>query len=378
MTVRDHLMVADAGPAAARAGCGATCATCPGRSAEEIRPGRRRARAGRASTDRADTPGLGPRASGSCRLVELARALVGRAALLMADEPSSGLDVHETARAGRGAPHRSNGERGMAMLLVEHDLAMVAEVVDRAVVMDLGRGHRRGRLRRRSWPTPTCRRAYLGMHGVTTGTAAGRRRPDAGPGGRTAGPALEVRRVGAGLRPLPGALRRVLRGARRRGRRADRLQRRRQVDGGPGGLRSPGHDGGDRCGSTVRDVTGWPAYKLARAGMAHVPEGRGVFASLTVEENLKLAFRQRGGRKGGGGLAGPGLRGLPPPREPAEASAAAPCPGGQQRLLSLAKVLVVPPQVLVADEISPRAGPGDDRRRLRGPAARSTRPAPRC
>ena len=100
-----------------------------------------------------------------------------------------------------------------------------------------------------------------------------------------------------------------------------------------------------------RDVTGWPAYKLARAGMAHVPEGRGVFASLTVEENLKLAFRQRGGRKG-------------VPDSLARAYEAFPLlgsrrnqhggtlSGGEQRILSLAKVLVVPPQVLVADEIS--------------------------
>ncbi len=46
-----------------------------------------------------------------------------------------------------------------------------------------------------------------------------------------------------------------------------------------------------------RDVTRKPAFKIARWGMAHVPEGRGIFASLTVEENLILAFRQRLGRK---------------------------------------------------------------------------------
>ena len=41
------------------------------------------------------------------------------------------------------------------------------------------------------------------------------------------------------------------------------------------------------------DITRLPAFKIARMGMAHVVEGRGVFASLTVEENLLLAFRQR-------------------------------------------------------------------------------------
>src|SRR6202012_4146315 len=44
------------------------------------------------------------------------------------------------------------------------------------------------------------------------------------------------------------------------------------------------------------DVTGLPAYKIARLGMARGVEGLGVFSSLTVEENLTLAFRQREGR----------------------------------------------------------------------------------
>jgi len=98
-------------------------------------------------------------------------------------------------------------------------------------------------------------------------------------------------------------------------------------------------------------VTGWPAYKLARAGMAHVPEGRGVFASLTVEENLKLAFRQRGGRKGVADSLERAYEAFPllGSRRNQHGGTLS---GGEQRILSLAKVLVVPPQVLVADEIS--------------------------
>jgi len=74
---------------------------------------------------------------GMCRLVELARALMGEPRLLMADEPSSGLDVYETKELA-GVLRALQAERGMAVLLVEHDLGMVAEVVDRTVVMDLG------------------------------------------------------------------------------------------------------------------------------------------------------------------------------------------------------------------------------------------------
>ena len=74
---------------------------------------------------------------GHCRLVELARALAAEPKILLADEPSSGLDLHETAEVA-AVLRTVQRERGTAVLLVEHDLGMVAEVVDRAVVMDLG------------------------------------------------------------------------------------------------------------------------------------------------------------------------------------------------------------------------------------------------
>jgi branched-chain amino acid transport system ATP-binding protein len=75
---------------------------------------------------------------GLCRLVELARAIIGKPELLIADEPSSGLDVHETKEVAT-VLRALQRDRGMAVLLVEHDLGLVSEVVDRVVVMDLGR-----------------------------------------------------------------------------------------------------------------------------------------------------------------------------------------------------------------------------------------------
>jgi branched-chain amino acid transport system ATP-binding protein len=100
-----------------------------------------------------------------------------------------------------------------------------------------------------------------------------------------------------------------------------------------------------------RNVTALPAYKIARLGMAHVVEGRGVFSSLTVEENLTLTFRQREGR---GKLAGNIERAYAafPILGERRKQMAGTLSGGQQRLLSLAKVLVVPSKVLVADELS--------------------------
>jgi branched-chain amino acid transport system ATP-binding protein len=100
-----------------------------------------------------------------------------------------------------------------------------------------------------------------------------------------------------------------------------------------------------------RDVTGEPAWAVARHGLSHVPEGRGVFDSLSVEENLVLAFRRRVGRRK---LAAAIERAYArfPLLGDRRHDRAATLSGGQQRLLSLAEVLVVPPKVLVADELS--------------------------
>jgi branched-chain amino acid transport system ATP-binding protein len=98
---------------------------------------------------------------GSCRLVELARALVPDPVLLLADEPSSGLDVHETQELTQ-VLRTIQRERGMALLLVEHDLDMVGEVVDRTIVMDLGTVIAEGPFDS-VMADPAVRLAYLGL-----------------------------------------------------------------------------------------------------------------------------------------------------------------------------------------------------------------------
>ena len=110
--------------------------------------------------DRAGSP-VSSLGLGSCRLVELARALVAEPVLLLADEPSSGLDIHETAELA-GVLKMLRRDRGMAMLLVEHDLGMVADVVDRAVVMDLGLVIAEGTFDE-VMANPAVRHAYLGI-----------------------------------------------------------------------------------------------------------------------------------------------------------------------------------------------------------------------
>jgi branched-chain amino acid transport system ATP-binding protein len=103
---------------------------------------------------------------GNCRLVELARALVSEPKILLADEPSSGLDLHETAEVAK-VLRTLQRERGTAILLVEHDLHMVADVVDRTVVMDLGAMLAEGPFDE-VMANPAVRMAYLGHAGLSS------------------------------------------------------------------------------------------------------------------------------------------------------------------------------------------------------------------
>ena len=93
------------------------------------------------------------------------------------------------------------------------------------------------------------------------------------------------------------------------------------------------------------------AWRLVRAGVAHAPEGRSVFASLTVEENLALSFQRAFGRAG---LAGALDRayGLFPRLGERRGQLAGTLSGGEQRMLSLGRVLVESPRLLIADELS--------------------------
>jgi branched-chain amino acid transport system ATP-binding protein len=100
-----------------------------------------------------------------------------------------------------------------------------------------------------------------------------------------------------------------------------------------------------------QDVTGLPAWRLARMGIAHAPEGRSVFASLTVEENLTLGFRQSLGRSGVADALERAYTRFPRLAERRRQSGNT-LSGGEQRMLSLARVFADPPRLLVVDELS--------------------------
>lgn len=99
------------------------------------------------------------------------------------------------------------------------------------------------------------------------------------------------------------------------------------------------------------DMTRRPPFHYARAGVAHAPEGRSVFATLTVEENLALSIRRIRGRRGIRAGLDEAYELFPALRERRQ-QAAGTLSGGEQRMLAMARVLVDTPKVLVADELS--------------------------
>ena len=99
------------------------------------------------------------------------------------------------------------------------------------------------------------------------------------------------------------------------------------------------------------DVTDARAFELARLGVAHAPEGRSVFSSLTVEENMALSFRQEKGKAGLKPALDRAYDLFPRLGERRRQNAGS-LSGGEQRMLTLARVLVVEPRVLIADELS--------------------------
>jgi branched-chain amino acid transport system ATP-binding protein len=99
------------------------------------------------------------------------------------------------------------------------------------------------------------------------------------------------------------------------------------------------------------DIGGWPAHRVARLGIAYVPEGRGIFPHLTVIDNLRALLRYAVAPGERAATLERALETFPVLRERASQQAGT-LSGGEQQMLALARVLAAPPSLLVADEMS--------------------------
>jgi len=274
---------------------------------------------------------------GHKRLVEIARALARRPAVLLLDEPAAGLSHAEIEQL--AVLVRKIRAAGMAVLLVGHHLDLVLRLSDRVSVLDYGRVIAEGRAAAVQ-RDPAVIEAYLGARHAAPAPATTRRRGES---------LLDVRRLRAGygaieaVRDVSVEVRAgemvVIVGANGAG----KTTMMRTI----AGLLAP------RAGAICfagREITGRPAHWIARRGIALVPEGRMVFADQSVRDNLRLGAYGRRGRdveadieRAYGRFPVLGRRA----RQPAGTLS-----GGEQQMLAIARALMRRPSLLLLDEPS--------------------------
>ncbi len=312
---------------------------------------------------------------GTRKRVELARALAGNPKLLMLDEPAGGLNHEEVGELG-ALIRRVRDERQVTVLArrASHEPGDVGFRQGRRArfrPQDRRGDARRGAARRRGDPRLSRHRPEIRRHG-TRPMMLEVENLDAFYGEQQAlfGVAfgLDEGRVrtllganGAGKTTVLRALCGMVRSA--------------------GEIRFDG-----------KRITGWATEDIVRLGIAHVPDGRGTFLRVTVEENLQLGAMTRRDRPGIAADIERVYAHFPRLKE-RRAQQAGTLSGGEQQMLAVGRALMLRPRLMLLDEPSfglaplvveelfailapaqPRDGHGDaDRRTERSPRARPGR-----
>jgi ABC-type branched-subunit amino acid transport system ATPase component len=293
-----------------------------------------------AGTIAADLP------AGIQRRVEIARALAMKPSLLLLDEPAAGLDGPETSRLAELL--QAVRERfHVSMLLVDHDMSLVMRVCDYVYVLDFGKVLAKGRpaaIR----DDPKVIAAYLGEESKeqapktkATGTVAPRDEP----------PLLEVKKLAAGYGHLevirdinlvvrPGEVVACI-GANGAG----KTTTLRAISG----MIRP-RQGRVMLGG--QDVTGSSPERIARLGLAHIPEGRGLFPRLSVEDTLRLVSNSTGRQVD----ITAAYEHFPRLRE-RRRQAVGTLSGGEQQMVAMARAILAHPRLVMIDEMSQGLAP---------------------
>ncbi len=99
------------------------------------------------------------------------------------------------------------------------------------------------------------------------------------------------------------------------------------------------------------DVTRIPAFERARRGIGYVPQGRGIFPHMTVDENLRVAFAAFSARKSNSANSIPDyIYELFPVLQRVRSRKGGLLSGGEQQQLAIARALVTRPKLLIFDE----------------------------
>jgi ABC-type branched-subunit amino acid transport system ATPase component/ABC-type branched-subunit amino acid transport system permease subunit len=275
------------------------------------------------------------------RLVEIARALALKPALLALDEPAAGLDAVDKERLAKIL--RQVAAKGVTVLLIEHDMDLVMSISDHVVVLDAGAKIAEG-------PPADVRsnaavkKAYLGDEKKTPPVAAA---PLALTTHQT--PILSANEIESGY----GA-NLVLRKVSVEARKGETVA----ILGANGAgkstlLRSLAGLNSLSAGTLRfddRDITRSGAEERAMAGLALVPEGRQVFAELSVLDNLLLGAVHR--PMADAGRDAEELLSRFPNLAARRFQRAGLLSGGEQQMLAIARGLIGKPKLLMLDEPS--------------------------
>jgi branched-chain amino acid transport system ATP-binding protein len=101
-----------------------------------------------------------------------------------------------------------------------------------------------------------------------------------------------------------------------------------------------------------RPIHGWPAYKIARAGIIQVPEGRALFNGMSVSENLEIGRMAARGKRELDSALQERVWQLFPILTERRYQLAGTLSGGEQQMLAIARSLMAQPQLLLMDEPS--------------------------
>jgi len=283
--------------------------------------------------------------AGIQRRVEIARALAMRPRLLLLDEPAAGLDAQETARLAE-LLHAVRQRFHVSMLLVDHDMSLVLRVCDYVYVLDFGKLLARGQPSAiRSDPKVIA--AYLGEEsnqstGETTTVVAAPKQ---------AAPLLEVKQLAAGygglevirdvsLQVRPGEVVACI-GANGAG----KTTTLRAISGMI-------HPRRGRVMFAGIEVTGRTAERISKLGLIHIPEGRGLFPRLTVEDTLRLVSNTAGHEVD----ITPAFQLFPKLRE-RRRQLVGTLSGGEQQMVAMARAILSRPRLVMIDEMSQGLAP---------------------